>query len=295
MLHRVNLAPVLFRRACAPDGPVSRVEWTTVGLYGSTVHQANAWLKDGLRPRRRAGIYSDADGTGTASTAAVARHKAISESLERWAYDGTIKGEDSTRFGFKIDPTSSGMAAFPGLVSTGARTAAKAEAIERSCLIAWSNGLVGSRLRETEWATIQAVEIASPAGGVCVILFRKSPQGLYVYGHASAESFESACRRAVVELGRNEFVLTKMAAGGEGGCSPSNLFERRCLFFSQREGYERFLSRVGTRSRAPGWQPRIAVDAEIRGPWSAYATVWRVLYYPPSEGFLDNELDFFLW
>lgn len=294
MLDRVNLAPVLFRRACAPDGPVARVEWTSVGLYGSNVYQANAWLKEGLRPRRPNGLYSDADGTGTAPTAVVARHKAISESLERWAYDGTIGGEDSARFGFKIDPTSSGMAAFPGLVSTTARKAAKAEAIERSCLIAWSKGLVDSRRRKTEWETIEAVEIESPAGGVCVILFRKTPQGFYVYGHASADSFESACRRAVVELGRNEFVLTKTLAGGEKRL-PSNLFERRCLFFSQPEGYERFLSRVGRSRTTKQWQPKVVVDAQIPGPWSSYATVWRVLFYPACEGFLDNELDFFLW
>lgn len=294
MLERVNLAPVLFRKACAPEGPVSRIEWTTVGLYGATVHQANAWLRDGLRPKKRHGLYSDADGTGTASTAAVARHKAISESLERWAYDGTIGGEDSARFGFKIDPSSSGMAAFPGIVATTARKAARAEAIERSCLMAWSEGLVESRRRPTEWDGVEAVEIDSPAGGVCVILFRQSPHGFYVYGHAAADNFEAACLRAVVELGRNEYVLAKMLLAKEGTKSPANLFERRCLFFSQPDGYERFLSRIGRRSSRT-WQPELAVDAQIRGPWSAYATVWRVLFYPPVEGFLDNTLDFFLW
>jgi len=295
MLGHVNLAPVHFRRACAPEGPISRVGWTTVDLYGSTVYQANAWLKGGLRPTKRLGLYGDADGTGTASTPAVARYKAISESLERWAYDGTIGGEDSNRFGFKVDPTSAGMAAFPGLLSTPARKAARMEATERSCLIAWSKGLVASRRRSTEWAGVEAVQIDSPAGGVCVILFRKNSLGFYAYGHAAAETFVLACRRALVELGRNEFILAKAHSGNPSKPSPANLFERRCLFFSTPEGHERFLSRVGALSTGAGWQPRILVDAEITGPWSSYAKVWRVLFQPPAQGFLENELDFFLW
>ncbi len=295
MLARINLAPVRFRKACAPDGPVARVEWTTLGLYGSAVQQANVWLKDGLRPRQKVGLYSDADGTGTASTVAVARHKAISESLERWAYDGTIGSDDAARFGFKIDPTSSGMAAFPGLVSTTARRAARLEAIERNCLMAWSDGLLPSRRRATEWSDIEAVEIDSPAGGSCVVLFRRNAAGFYAYGHAAADTFADACHRAVVELGRNEMVVARKLANDTSERAPANLFERRCLFFSSDEGFDRFQSRIGTGSSVTRWQPKLAVDAEIRGPWSTYATVWRVVFFPPSERFLSNELDCFVW
>lgn len=291
MLSYVNLAPVRFRRACGPEGPVARVEWGSVGLYGSTVHQANAWLKEGLRPRRKVGLYSDADGTGTADTPAVARHKAISEALERWAFDGTIGREDSARFGFKIDPTSAGMAAFPGLVSTAARRAAQEEALERACLVAWSAGLVESRRRPTEWEKIEAVEIASPVGGVCVILFRKHGAGFCAYAHAAGQTFTKACRRAVVELGRNENVLARMHCEGT---LPVNLFERRCVFFSQPEGFERFVRRIGA-CHTTRWQPKVLVDAEIPGPWSRYATVWRFLYQPPVDDYLSKELDVFVW
>lgn len=293
MLGRLNLAPVRFRRACAPNGPIARVEWTTLGLYGVSICQANAWLKPGLRPLRRRGMYSDADGTGSASTPAVARHKAISEALERWAFDAVFDGPDRMRFGFDLDPSSSGMAAFPGLVSSTARRAALAEALERSCLIAWSAGLTGSRRASTEWPGIDAVEIESPAGGSCVILYRRSPAGFHVYGHAAADSFTGACERALVELGRNERVLAR-TLGSSAPVQPANLFERRCMYFASEEGHESFLRRIGVRS--PGtWRPRLVVDTEIHGLWSSYATVWRVLFQPPVENFLSDELDFFLW
>ena len=293
MLGRLNLAPVRFRRACAPDGPIARVEWTTLGLYGVSICQANAWLQPGLRPPRRKGLYSDADGTGSAPTPAVARHKAISEALERWAFDVSFDGPDRVRFGFDLDPTSSGMAAFPGLVSSAARKAALTEAIERSCLIAWSAGLTGSRTASTEWPGVEAVEIESPAGGTCVILYRRSPAGFYVYGHAAANSFTGACEKALVELGRNERVMARNF-GASVPAQPANLFERRCVFFASEEGHQRFLRRIGARA-AGSWRPRLVVDAEISGPWSAYATVWRVLFQPPVDHFLSDELDFFLW
>jgi hypothetical protein len=255
------------------------------------VQQANAWLKDGLRPRRTVGLYSNADGTGTAATPAEARYKAISEALERWAYDGTIGRDDSAQYGFKVDPTSSGMAAFPGLVADSARNAARHEAIERGCLIAWSSGLITSRRRETGWEGIGAVEIPSPVGGVCVIVFRQNDAGFYSYGHAGGETFTAACRRAIVELGRNEQVLIRMRTGTT---QPANLFERRCVFFSSPEGFESFQRRIGAGTSSQ-WQARKLVDAEIPGPWSQYATVWRVLFQPATDRYLSNELDVFVW
>lgn len=296
MLARINLAPVRFRRACAPGGPIARVAWTTVGLYGRTIFQANAWLREGLRPSRGRGLYSTADGTGSAATPAVARHKAISEAIERWAHDEAYAGADSARFGFEVDPTSTGLAAFPGLVPTLARRAARAEAVERSCLMAWSAGLVRSRQRETAWPGIQAVEIESPLGGCCVILFRRHPQGFYAYGHACADTSAAADERALIEMGRNEQVLSRSFATRVGARLPQpvNLFERRCAYYATEEGHDRFRARIGVTPRVM-WRPELLVDTEIVGEWTSYATVWRVLYRPPVERFLHEELDFFLW
>jgi hypothetical protein len=294
MLARINLAPVRFRRACAPEGPIAKVAWTTVSLYGSTVIQANAWLREGLRPTREPGIYSNADGTGSDATAAVARHKAISEALERWAYDTTYRGAARARYGFDADPTSAGMAAFPGLVSTPARRAAFDEAVERASLLAWSHRLLASKLRATRWPDINAVELEPVAGRTCAILFRRNEAGFYAYGHAAGASFEQAGARALVELGRNELVLGRSlrAAAAEGG-QPANLFERRCIYFSTTAGHESFLSRINACAAGRFRQPELLVDTEIEGPWSAYATVWRVLFRPSVEGYL-RELDVFI-
>ena len=59
-------------------------------------------------------------------------------------------------------------------------------------------------------------------------------------------------------------------------------------------GHDRFRARIGVTPRVM-WRPEQLVDTEIVGEWTSYATVWRVLYRPPVERFLHEELDFFLW
>ncbi len=294
MLSRLNLAPLRYFRACAAGGPVARVSSLVVELYGQRLHQANAWLSEGLRPERCRGLYGAADGTGSASTPAVARHKAISEALERWAHDETYRGPDRALYGLDVDPTSTGFAAFPGWSAEPAREAAVAEARERACLLGWSMGLVRSRRRSIEWPGIDAVELESPWPGTCVILYRRTGAGLVTYGHAYAPSFVEACDRALIELGRNEAVLVSASQEQDPAWRQraANVFERRCVFFSSVEGHARFQERIGA-GAGRGWCPDLLIDRAVPGPWSAYATVWRVLYAPPVEEFLSEDNVFF--
>ena len=134
----LSLASLRYRSVLAADGgPVQSIEAGEFPVFGRRLFQANARLKQGLVPQRRLQIYSDADGTGTHASPMVARHIAVSEALERWAYHSTVRSERRADFGFDIDESSNGMAAFPGFSRAPARRGAVLEAVERFCLLNW--------------------------------------------------------------------------------------------------------------------------------------------------------------
>jgi hypothetical protein len=297
----LSLAPLRYRDVMArPDGPIDRIESYPLTVLGRRHYQANAFLRPGLRIGVRVpAVYGSADGSGTHRSVVIARHMAISEALERWAFRVASRGPDRARYGFDLDPSSNGMAAFPGSGRDSARRHARHEAIERYCLIAWWQGLLPAVPRATAWPGVAAVEIMQQFGGSSVaIVYQEVEEDLYVYGHAAAEDFEGACRRAAVEMARNELVMRRYRTMDSGrppiDAQIADLFERRSVHFSYREGFAKFRSKVGL----PGadWTcPELVFDGEIVGPWSEYTTVWRTLYLPPSREYLDRESLCFFW
>src|SRR5690348_7684725 len=178
-------------------------------------------------------LYSDADGTGTAALPMVARHMAVSEAMERWAFHNKVRAADRELYGFDLDESTNGMAAFPGIFPSQARKHAMLEAIERASIIAWWEGLHDGVVRDTDWPGINALVLPSPTGyGVTVLAFRASQPESFAYGHGAAESFFGACERAVVELARHDYVLGlhRVTKGLSGAQVPSDLFERRALY-----------------------------------------------------------------
>lgn len=286
----LSLAAYRYRNVLAlHGGPVDRVETGEFAIRGRKAVQANAKLRDGLTPHREQSLYSEkADGTGTDPVASVARYKAISEALERWAFHATVRSERAVEFGFDLDPSSNGMSAFPGLLRRQARRSAVLEAVERYSLIAWWEGIAEGRRFETDWPGVSAVAIEGPFGGVTVVAYARSEWGGYVYGHAAEESFGAACERAVIELARHEWVLRSWWLGFVAGDKriPSSIFERRCLFFATEEGHEIFRERLARGGDASVPAPEVICDAEIPGPWSEYATVWRFALRPLADGYL---------
>jgi ribosomal protein S12 methylthiotransferase accessory factor YcaO len=261
--------------------------------------QANAWLSDKVVPRRRRfALYSDADGTGTAGSGIVAQHMAISEAIERWAYRSKVRAPDRELYGFDVDESSNGMAAFPGLFANEARRRAQLEAVERSSIIAWWEGLIDGELRSTEWPNITAVVLPSLINvGVTVIAFREIRPGCFAYGQGAAATYFGACERAVMELARNEYVLglRRVSQGLAVDDAPSDLFERRCLFFSTPEGHEMFQERLRRRLATSSARPDVVCDLEIDGPWREFAPVWRFLIRPPTSQFLSDTERYFFW
>ena len=297
-LAMLSLAALRYRNVLAAHGgPVKRIESGVLPVCGRRMIQANAWLTAGLTPPSSLAIYGDADGSGTHPRASVARHMAVSEALERWAFHSVSRSAQAAEFGFDVDPSSNGMSAFPGLVARNARRKALLEAVERYSIIAWWEGRAASRVFDTDWPGVSAVAIDGPFGGVTVIAFARTDYGGYAYGHAAEESFGAACERAVIELARHEWVLRSSwlsLVSGEQR-APSNLFERRCLFFSSDEGHECFRRRLAGRPVGPLPPPVVVCDRAIPGPWADYATVWRYAMRPPSDGFLLAGEDYFFW
>jgi hypothetical protein len=261
--------------------------------------QANAWLSDKIVSRRQKfALYSDADGTGTSDTPMVARYMAISETMERWAYRVKVRATDRELYGFDIDESSNGMAAFPGLFHTEARRRAQLEAVERTSIIAWWEGVIDGDVRATEWPGISALVLPSPIGfGVTVVAFREVRPDCFAYGQGAAVDYFGACERAVMELARTEYVLglRRVSLGLAAQDTPSDLFERRCLFFSTAEGHSMFQERIHRKMSGPRFKSEILCDTEIEGPWSEYASVWRVLIRPATTDFLVNSEKYFFW
>ncbi len=294
----VSLAALRYRNILAAEGgPVASVETGPFPIRGKQMFLANARLSPGLS--RRAGplvLFSDADGTGTDPVALVARHKAISEALERWAFHITARSERAEEFGFGADPSSTGMAAFPGLRRRSVRRSAVLEAVERYSLMSWWEGRASARRFETDWPGVSAVAIDGPFGGMTVIAYAPTEWGGWVYGHAAEESFGAACERAVMELARHEWVLRArwLATFAGETVVPTNIFERRCLFFASAEGHALFQERLSRTHAGATPAADVICDAEIPGPWSDYATVWRFALRPPSDAYLREERYFFL-
>jgi hypothetical protein len=286
----LSLASLRYRNVLAPHGgPIERIETGEFPVRGRRMIQANARLIPGLVRRRQRGLYSNtADGSGTHALPAVARHKAISEALERWAFHEVIGSERKAEFGFDVDPSSNGMSAFPGLLRRNARRTAVLEAIERFSLMAWWEGMAEGRQFQTDWPGVSAVAIDGPFGGITVIVFARTEWGGYAYGHAAEESFGAACERAIVELARHEWLLRAawLATIGGEAKSPANVLERRLLFFASDEGHSLFQERLAHRTAGRRPQPEVICDRDIPGPWDEYATVWRFALRPLSDGYL---------
>lgn len=292
----LSLAAFRYRDVLATHGgPMSTIETGRFSVRGRDMFQANAWLAPGLVRKRPRGLYSNADGTGTHAVLSVARHKAISEALERWAFHAVVHSERAKEFGFDIDASSNGMAAFPGLRRRHARRSAVLEAVERLCLIAWWEGRLEGRAFETDWPGVSAVAIDGPFGGITAIAFARTDWGGYVYGHAAEESFGAACERALVELARHEWILRSAWLRHHGGAAvvPTHLLERRCLFFAGDEGHELFQERLRNHSCGPPPRIEVICDRDIPGPWTEYTTVWRFALRPPSDEFLRGDDRYF--
>lgn len=295
-----SLAALRFRTVMATaGGPIEKIELADVSVGGRHRFLANAYLREAVLPRPTRQVFGNAAGTGMAASPLVARHKAIAEAMERWAYAAVHREGIGRRYGFDVDPSTTGMAAFPGVWARAARPAAWAEASERFTLLSWWEGhLAAFELAATRPDLSEALLI-SDAPGVTALVWSRMPEGHYAYGFAGAATWREARLRALDEMERHHLVLKVRALvwiGQERSDSDVlDVLERRSLFFATDEGHALFLERL--RGGAP--RSRIAMrpvfDGAIPGPWAKYAPVWRVALQPPSERFASSDPRYFFW
>jgi hypothetical protein len=121
--------------------------------------------------------------------------------MERWAYYETAASPDASLYGFDIDPTTNGMAAYPGLFARQARKAAWLEGVERTAVFAWWDGLLDGRVVETDWPETQAVILSPPGGAFVAIVFSRTQFGTYAFGNGASETISGAILKGYVEMG----------------------------------------------------------------------------------------------
>lgn len=296
----LSLGAFRYRNVLASaGGPIERLEIADATVLGERRFLANAYLVANLAGNREANaLYSRANGSGTATSPMVARFMAISEAMERWAHWQLHASPEGRKYGFDVDPSSNGLAAFPGLWRRQARQSALLEAAERFNLLNWWEGRLSARESETRWPGVRAAIIRSQAPGITVILFKRTEDGFVAYGHAAGMDFESACRKAAGEMERHARVVTRFALSHAGKIrdqlpDSAHPIERRSLFFAQEEGHELFLGRLRSPARGEA-ELKLVYDGPVPGPWSVYADVWRVVYAPPSRRFLGMEANYFM-
>ncbi len=290
-----SLAPLRYWDVFADrDGPIEHVWVNEFPIFGEKSYQANARLRPGLtKGKPNCAVYGNNDGTGSSPDPAVAQHMAISEALERWALFGVMQEGVGHKYGFDLDPSSNGMAAFPGF-RFQARARARLEALERYAVLGWWNGnFTATRTEISRNIGMVQIHHGTDLGEVAIV-YRKSPTGYVSYGHAAGRSLKRAVAKATVEMVRTEFVLNQYRAANSAA-PVSNMFEQRALYFSTPEGHGEFLHRLASRTtrKTPPW--KTVFDGEIKGPWSRWATVWRHVVELPSYDFLSREQLCFFW
>jgi hypothetical protein len=68
------------------------------------------------------------------------------------------------------------------------------------------------------------------------------------------------------------------------------------LYYALPEGQAEFRRRLELRVEAASpTRPRPVFDREVRGPWSRYATVWRVVYPAGTRDHFDPARLTFFW
>lgn len=312
----MNIAAWKYRRITeAAGGPIARLSVRNISKSPHvTRFEAYAYLIGSLRPTwsQKPCIYGNPDGTGTAPYRNQACYRAISEAVERWAFYSTVDSEQSRLYGFDLEPSTAGMAAFPEInfsaFSPTARRIALQEAIERWSVCAWWEGLLnvrridyfelgGDELLSGE-SDFGAVEILHPwhREGYSVILIwsRQKRTGVATYGFACEKNIRRAYYRARMEQLRSIAGLEQLSATPAKADWPKDVLERRLLYFSTFEGYSQFLGNFKRSARTVQLSaPLLLVDSELSGPWSHYSTVWRCLFKMPSNEHLSESIAYF--
>ncbi len=279
-----SLGPLRYRHVEAGQGgPISALAANRVAIGGKVWAQVRALLNV-ANPLHTSRLFLPAAGLGMHSSAAVARMIAISEALERWAFFSLAGKPEGDEFAFDCDPTTNGMAAFPGLFARQTRPYALAEAWERYLLASWWQGHIDLYPTDTLEPTIDSWAVQTPGMPLTfALLHEKQEDGFHAYGFATGKNYNAAWNKARLELARMAEAIRphyqqNPSLDLEQIRTLSDPYDRRLLFFGYEAGYQLFLRRLSAHARHEWVKPEVLFDGNIPGPWQRFAHVWRVVF-----------------
>jgi hypothetical protein len=298
----MNLAWWKYRNLVGVGKPIEKVSVRLVNsVLGDSYFESYSFLSPKLIPEtyKPSILYGDCSGTGSAHSKLTSVFKSISESLERWAYFDASRSMPNL-YGFSEDYSTSGFSAFPGFSGRVARLNSKCEAFERWSLLSWWNGDLAiaklQPLRTVDGIEIEIFQLASDdemvAVLVCLNASGRIGESIWAYGFAAAATLSVAIQKALIEMERNLRILLVKTRSDFGAIE--SIQDARLLYFSTMKGNELFRSKIreGLSRHGSGKKPKLIFDDEIKGPWSKYATVWRILYEMPFSS-ADLEIFYF--
>ena len=272
----LNLSPWYYRDLISERSIIVKNDIYEIELFdGKKYFESNAFLNPELRPEwlGKSKLYKDCDGSGTDIYKNIAVYKGISEALERFAFYQTADLYEK-EFCFDLNPTTTGMAAFPHLFVKFARENAKKEAVERWAIHQFNLKLLPV-VQHRDFGSINVFELVTPFSNLKTCILHHNNLDQHVYSFATDSSILKAIEKAQVELSRNMAVLKKLA-----GIEKEELeaVDRTLAFYASQEGFEKFNSLIKSSPDViVNVNPRILCDKELIGPWTKYTKVWRYL------------------
>ena len=275
-----TLAPWFYRKLLGENDIIELIESFEVNLLtGENVHESNVFLQKNRIPSwvSQSQLYKNCDGSGTSIYKNIAVYKAISEALERLAFYEMADTHEK-EFSFDVNPTTTGMAAYPHFFTNFARNNAMIEAVERWAIHQFNFKKLPIKKHLSLIENLDHFEIVNPLNhSVSILAFKL--KDIYAYGFAGGLDIKHSYEKALIELDRNIRVLKKKRERGMDNISLSSSNEKTLSFFSTIEGFQHFQEIVKMSPQIIQVKsPRILCDKELKGSWSSYTKVWRFLY-----------------
>lgn len=287
----LNLAPWFYRNLLDGKELIEKpVFYKVTDILENSYYESNVWLKKPLGNEDCSLLYNDCDGSGADKNKNIAVYKAISEALERFAFHETFYNQNQ-EFSFDVNPTTTGMSAYPYINYSKARLNSIFEAIERWAIHQLNYRKIPVVKLENPNKDIQHYELITPfreKAKVSLVIFKKND--FYNYGFAASDSVENSFKKSLVELNRNLKILLKNDNYKLDYQQLDNSTDKSLIFFSGNEGFNIVdeLIRSAPR-RIIDENPRVICDKPIVGEWTKYTKVWRYLledsYFPVESDF----------
>lgn len=280
----LNLAPIRYAFVAEDGGPVSNLEYAQTEYLGRSWQLCRATLLPEYQHPlgSKLCLFNPADGSGMGRTRLEARAKAVSEALERWAFQETSAGPDSALYGYQYSLSTKGMAAFPSLLPGPARRAAMAEAYEYYSVDAWWAGTLKHWIINRDDATIVFIDQPDFPGYIAMAI-RHLDLDHYVasYGIGSGATPEEAELKAQLEACRSQTILEhRSAQPANSRGRPVLEMEQRLLEFASPSGFSLVKDRLASQPWLPKLSPKVVFDGPVTGPWSKFTHVWRYALEP---------------